>query len=86
MKVESTNVEINHETPTCDKSVLPAVFFLGIKVVRYRIVKDNYSGYECQKWRLWFPFWLQMGFSNTYPSIEQAIKFIENDGMVVVSS
>lgn len=26
MKVESTNVEIKHETPTCGKRVLPAVF------------------------------------------------------------
>ena len=29
MKVESTNVEIKHETPTCGKRVLPAVFLSG---------------------------------------------------------
>ena len=74
------------KTPNDAKPVLPAVFFLGIKVVRYRIVKDSHNGYECQKWRLWLPFWLQMGFSNTHPSIEMAIQFIENDGVVVLSS
>jgi hypothetical protein len=86
MKVESTNDQIKHETPTCGKRVLPAVFFLGIKVVRYRIVKDNYNGFECQKWRLWFPFWCQMGFTNTHPTLERAIMYIENDGFVVLSS
>ncbi len=86
MKIESTNVEIKHESPTCGKRVLPAVFFLGIKVVRYRIVKDNYLGYECQKWRLWYPFWCQMDFCNTHHTIDGAIAFIENQGSVVLSS
>ena len=79
---------INSSTkaPNDAKPVLPAVFFLGIKVVRYRIVRDNYLGYECQIWRLWFPFWIQMNFTNTHPTIERAIAFIENNGSVVVSS
>jgi predicted lipoprotein with Yx(FWY)xxD motif len=29
MKVESTNVEIKHETPTCGKRLLPAVYLSG---------------------------------------------------------
>ena len=66
------------------KPVLPAVFFFGIKVVRYRIVKDDYLGYECQIWRLWFPFWLQMNFINTHHTLEKAIEFIENHRKVVI--
>ena len=65
---------------------LPVVFFMGIKVIRYRIVRDRYSGFECQKWRLWFPFWIQMGYSNTHSSIEKAISYIKNDKTVVLSS
>lgn len=68
------------------KHELPVVFFLGIKVIRYRIVRDNYCGFECQKWRLWFPFWLEMGYANTHPSIDKAISYIKNDGTVVISS
>ena len=67
------------------KHELPVVFFLGIKVIRYRIVRDGYAGFECQKWRLWFPFWLQMGYANTHPSIDRAISYIKNDGTVVLS-
>lgn len=74
-------------TPTTNpEHELPVVFFMGIKVIRYRIVRDNYLGFECQKWRLWFPFWIQMDFGNTHPSIEKAISYIENDRTVVLSS
>lgn len=48
-----------------------------MKLRRYRIVADNYSGYEVQVWRLWFPFWIQHGFVNTYSSIEKAENYIE---------
>ena len=78
--------EVTKSSRNDGNTVLPAVFFLGIKVVRYRIVKDNYNGFECQKWRLWFPFWCQMGLTNTHPTLERAIAFIENDGFVVLSS
>ena len=46
---------------------------------RYRIVKDNFSGYEAQV-RYWFiPFiWLQIGWTNTSLSIERAEIIIEN--------
>jgi hypothetical protein len=69
-----------------EKHVLPAVFFFGIKVVRFRIVQDNYLGYECQIWKIWFPFWSQIGFCNTHHTIERAIAFIEKQGKVVLSS
>lgn len=42
---------------------------------RYRIVRDGYAGYEVQAWRWWLPFWTQVGFCNTWLSIEQAEAF-----------
>ena len=47
-----------------------------MKLKRYRIVTDRYLGYECQVWRLWFPFWIQMGLTNTHRSIEDAEEYI----------
>ena len=44
---------------------------------KYRIVRDTYSGYEVQTWRLWFPFWLQ-GATNTHRTIEKAKEYIKN--------
>lgn len=49
-----------------------------MKLLRHRIVKDTYSGYECQIWRLWFPFWMQIGWSNTHSSIDKAKAFIKD--------
>lgn len=44
---------------------------------RYRIVTDNYAGYEVQV-KLWFwPFWLQLWGCNTNISIRQALETIE---------
>jgi len=55
-----------------------------MKLIKYRIVKDQHAGYECQKWRLWFPFWVQMGYVNTHSSLERAKEYIENDGCEIV--
>jgi hypothetical protein len=74
------------DSTTNPEHKLPVVFFIGIKVIRYRIVRDRYAGFECQKWRLWFPFWVQMGYTNTHPSIEKAISYIVTDRTVVLSS
>lgn len=54
-----------------------------IKFKKYRIVRDNFAGYECQVWRLWWPFWCQMNITNTHRTIEQAKEFIENNGKEV---
>lgn len=81
-----TEQNLNTETSNSTKHVLPAVFFLGIKIIRYRIVKDNHAGYECQKWKLWFPFWVQMNFCNTHFAIDRAVKYIQNDRNKVVLS
>jgi hypothetical protein len=48
-----------------------------MKLKRYRIVRDNYCGYEVQAWRIWFPFWLECGIANTHVSIERAKAYIE---------
>jgi len=78
-------VEVKTESRNNGNTVLPAIFFLGIKVVRYRIVKDIYNGFECQKWRIWFPFWIQMGFANPHPTLEEAIRYISNREVVMSS-
>jgi hypothetical protein len=44
---------------------------------KYRIVRDNFSGYEAQVWELWLPFWRQINFANTSPSVEKAVKICE---------
>jgi hypothetical protein len=41
-------------------------------MAQYRIVRDTYAGYEVQVRRWWFPFWVQLGFSNTHTSVERA--------------
>ena len=53
-----------------------------MKLKKYRVVGDNYLGYECQVWRLWFPFWCQMDFANTHHTLERAIKYIESNRTV----
>lgn len=57
-----------------------------MKLKKYRIVRDGYCGYECQVWRLWFPFWVQMNFTNTHSTLEGAINYIENNKKVVWKS
>lgn len=63
---------------------LPFKSFLGVKTVKYRIVKDAYLGYECQIWRFWFPFWIEIGFTNTFRTLERAINFIEGSNKPVI--
>jgi len=51
-----------------------------MRLTKYRIVTDSYCGYEVQKWRIWFPFWIQChsrGCVNTHVSVEKAKEFIE---------
>lgn len=44
---------------------------------KYRIVTDNYCGYEVQYKSPWLPFWLQVGGCNTHQTIEDAEKWLE---------
>ena len=43
---------------------------------RFRIVTDQYNGYEAQIKRWWCPVWLQIGVCNTHFSVEDAEKYI----------
>lgn len=47
--------------------------------MKYRIVTDNYAGFEVQIKVWYWPFWRQLNFSNTHFSIEQASQYIEKD-------
>ena len=55
-----------------------------MKLRKYRIVRDEYCGYQCQVWRLWFPFWVEMNGVNSHISLESAIDYIKNGEKKVV--
>lgn len=44
---------------------------------KYRIVKDEYLGYEAQQKVWWFPIWTQCGLVNTHSSVERARLYID---------
>ena len=44
---------------------------------RYRIVNDDFSGYEVQVKRWWWPWWYCVGF-NTHPSVERARQYAKH--------
>jgi hypothetical protein len=46
---------------------------------KYRIVRDNYNGYEAQKWTIYWPFWGMVGFCNTLPNVEAAERLCRVD-------
>ena len=46
-----------------------------MKPTEYRVVRDNFAGYEVQaKWRFW-PFWTQLSI-NTHCSMDNAEMYI----------
>lgn len=45
---------------------------------RYRIVTDDYSGFEVQVKRWWIPFWWQCDVINTFSTLESAEKYANN--------
>ena len=47
----------------------------------FRVVSDSYNGFECQRKRWWFPVWFEIG-TNSFPNINEAKAFIENQGKV----
>ena len=48
---------------------------------RYRIVQDEFAGYEVQAWRIWWPFWMEIG-TNTHCDIKGAEDFAAKQGVV----
>ena len=49
---------------------------------KYRIVRDNYAGYEVQIKRWYFPFWVQKGYVNTFSTIERARSYAQCSDVV----
>jgi len=43
---------------------------------RFRVVTDKYEGFEVQIKRWYYPFWLQVGHTNTHSTIDEAKEFI----------
>lgn len=48
-----------------------------MKITKYRIVKADWSGYEVQVWRLWFPFWVQTAFNSAYDNLDSAKRCVD---------
>lgn len=50
--------------------------------MKYRIVKDDYLGYEVQQKSWWWPFWVQTGGINTHMTLEKAERWAKTRGVV----
>lgn len=46
-------------------------------MAEYRVVEDNFAGFEVQARRWWWPFWLECDFCNTHPTVEAAERWAE---------
>ncbi len=46
--------------------------------INYRVVTDQYLGYEAQVKYWWCPFWIQLGRANSHLSIEKAVEYINH--------
>jgi len=60
------------------------IIYSNIFKTKYRIVKDNFAGYEAQFRYWWMPFWKQINFTNTSSTIENAKKIIDGKRKSVV--
>ena len=50
---------------------------------KYRVITDNYNGFQSIK-KVWFwPFWFRVIGSTTVTTKEEAKKAIDNDGVVI---
>lgn len=49
-------------------------------MAKFRIVRDHIlkGYYVAQVWRWYWPFWVELGGSNTFSTIEQAENYIHN--------
>lgn len=65
------------KTGILQENEMPVKYWLNIKIHRYRIQSDEYLGFEIRKWRIYWPFWVQINYSNTYSSIEKAKKDLD---------
>lgn len=53
-------------------------------MAEYRIVRDNYLGYEVQHRTWWWPFWRETGFCNTHATVERAEEFARKHAQLEV--
>ena len=44
---------------------------------KYRVVRDDFAGYEAQVKRWWWPFWKECFYTNTSGTLEMALKVVE---------
>lgn len=44
---------------------------------KYRIVPDNYKGFQIDYKLWWWPFWIQWDRANTFSTLEEAEAVIE---------
>lgn len=47
-------------------------------MAKYRVVRDNWLGYEVQFKVWWWPFWVQCGVANTHSTLEKAISYAQD--------
>lgn len=47
---------------------------------KYRVVPDNYAGWQAEVWTIWLPVWRQIGFTNTHSTEQAAIDFARRHG------
>ena len=54
---------------------------INFPVDKYRIVADEWAGYEIQKKRWWYPFWRQIGYgglcTNTFSTYDIALEVLK---------
>lgn len=43
----------------------------------YKIVADRWAGYEVLVWRWYWPFWVQLGGTNTHSNLEDAKRYLK---------
>lgn len=48
-----------------------------MQLIKYRVVTDQYAGFEAQSWRIWWPFWVQINI-NTFYSVDDAVEYINS--------
>ena len=69
-------IDIPHDAKLIKKPVLPdqdqGQPLLSNWWRKLRIMPDEYSGYEVRVKYIWWPFWIQLNFSNTHPTPEAA--------------
>lgn len=45
---------------------------------KYKIVRDDFCGYEVRIKRWWLPLWYQAGWTNTHSSVEKAREYAKS--------